>query len=372
MLSDRELALIHGNVDGELDAAERDALTQLIATNPEAAALAADLTRVHDVFARVPARQPSPAMQAAIVAAIPVIPARPHSLPAAAVAQTPSFPRARSESLLTLALRRMEEVFMSRKMFLIGATTVAIIAVVAGRIFPIPPSGNEVGTIGGAEGGGSEIGGVQKADRYRGRAMTEKDVSISDPAIAVLFQNPEIVTLVKSEAFREAMKSDAFRQLQANEAFRKLNSSDSFQRLMSSEAYARLMQNEAYLRLMSSDAARLSMATEANRAVEARQLDARQVEARQLEARQLERELAKVDAYRELMASDAFRMVLSNEAYQRLMASDAARQVFASDAFRQVLANDAFRALNSSEAFRNVARNAQLSELFLNEAARMR
>lgn len=312
MLSDRELELIHGDVDGALSTTEQAALDQLLRTNPEAAALSNDLHRLNAVFARVPERAPATTF----------VPERP-------VVQRPR------PSLFTLAVQRLEEVLMSRKLFLIGATTVAIIAVVAGAILPFPPTGQEVGTIGGTEPGSSEIGGVQKADRYRGRSMSEKDVSISNPEIATLFQNHDILTLVKSDAFRETMKSDAFRVLQANDAFRAMAASDAFRVAMNSDAFARLQQSEAY---------RVALAKEASNA----------------------------EAFRMVMANDAFRAMAANESFRMLMANESFRVLMASDAFRRVAANDAFRVLQNSEAFRSMARNAQLSELFLTEASRQR
>lgn len=360
MLSERELELIHGDVDGVLNEAEREALATLLTSNSEAAALLADLRGLHALFARVPAREPSPALQAALRAAIP--------------------PRV---SLFTLAVRRMEEVLMTRKLFLIGATSVAIIAIVAGRIFPIPSTGSEVGTIGGSEIDSSGMSGVQKADRYRGRAMSNQDVSIANPEIAVLFQNQDVLTLVKSDVFRQAMQSDAFRRVQANDAFRVMASQEAFARMMSSEAYARLQQNDAYRKSMANDAAREVLMSELSRrldakAVDAKVLDAKAVDAKAVEARMagrdadLAREVAKLDAFRAVMANDAFRQLMASDAFRVMMANEAFRQVMENDAFRVMMAKNAFRVLQSSEAYRSAARNAQLSELFLNEAARMK
>lgn len=360
MLSEHERELIHGDVDGALTATQQAALAELLASNTDAAALHADLRGLHALFARVPARDPSPSLQASLLAVIP--------------------PRV---SLFTLAVRRMEEVFMSRKLFLIGATSVAIIAIVAGRIFPIPSTGSEVGTIGGTEIDSTGMGGVQKADRYRGRAMSNQDVSIGNPELAVLFQNQDVLTLVKSDVFRQAMQSDAFRQVQANDAFRAMASQEAFARMMSSEAYARLQQNDAYRRAMASDAARQVLMSELSRrveakAVDARALDAKAVDARAVEARMagrdadLAREVAQLEAFRAVMANDAFRVLMASDAFRVMMANEAFRQVMESDAFRQMMAKNAFRVLQSSEAYRSAARTAQLSELFLNEAARMK
>lgn len=364
MLSDREQELIHGDVDGALDASERAALAQLLAERPDAAALHADLLRLRGVFAQVPASVPSDGLRAALLAAIP-LQSRPIVAPPLVV--PPLQPTPRTVPLLTLAMRRMEAVFMSRKLFLIGATSVAIIAVIAGRIFPIPSTGNEVGTIGGSSIDSTGMGGVQKADRYRGRTMSEQDISVSDPQIAVLFQNQDILTLVKSGAFREAMNSEAFRELSANEAFRKLNSSEAFHELMNSEAFAKLAQNDVYRRMMANDVARDQLMRAAERK-EMAKLDAGR-EAANVDAF---RELSNFDAYREASKMEAFHDVMANDAFRKLMANEAFRELLANEAFRKVAANEAFRELSNSEAFARIARSAQLSELFLNEAARMR
>jgi hypothetical protein len=98
---------------------------------------------------------------------------------------------------------------------------VAIVVIVGGSLIDFSPSGAEVGTI-----GGEEIGGVQRASRYRGRTMTDRDVTIGNAEIAVLLQNPEMQQLVRSEVLQSLLNNDAFRNAMNNDAFRNAMNSD--------------------------------------------------------------------------------------------------------------------------------------------------
>ena len=73
---------------------------------------------------------------------------------------------------------RMETTMLTKKGLIIGTTTVAIVAIAGILVVGYPPSGGEIGTIGG---GGDTIRGVQQAGRYRGRTMSQKDVSEHSP-----------------------------------------------------------------------------------------------------------------------------------------------------------------------------------------------
>ena len=68
---------------------------------------------------------------------------------------------------------------MSTKRVLIIATTaVAAIAIIGQLIVGYRPSAYDAGTVG----AGTGISGVEKAGRFRGRTMTEKDITLSNPA----------------------------------------------------------------------------------------------------------------------------------------------------------------------------------------------
>ena len=154
------------------------------------------------------------------------------------------------------------------------------------------------------------MGGVQQAGRYKGKTMTEADVTLSNPEIGALFQNDQVLKLVKSEVFQQAMRDNTFRELQTNREFLQLFQSDAFQQLMASDAYEQLMASDAYHQIMASDAFYHLQAS---------------------------------DAYRALFANDSYRAILASDAYHQLQANDAYRAILSNDAFLKVLANDSFR-----------------------------
>lgn len=217
----------------------------------------------------------------------------------------------------------MEETFMTRKTMIYGGAALAIVLVIASVVTDFPPLRGTAGTIGG------NPAGVQQASRYRGRTMTSADVTLDNPEIKALLQNDRILRLVQSEAFRELMENEAFRSLQQSEEYRALQES---------EAFRDLQQSEEYRALQESDASRAVLSTE---------------------------------AYRELAESEAYREVMESEAYRELMESEAYHDVMETEAFRALFMSDAFRLLQESEAFRAIARDAQMSEAFMTEAARV-
>lgn len=295
----------------------------LVAADPEAQALAAELCEVANAFERVGERAPPPRLKHAILAELPD--------------RTPR--KSWLAVLLESTTRRMEEMVMTKKAILIGATAVAMVIVGAYAVTGYPHLGGAAGTI------GDSISGVQQAARYHGRALTQADVTLDNPQIAALFQNHEVLSLVKSDAFREVMQSDAFRALQQNGAFRAILATAAFQNVMASDAYREVMTSDAYRAVMQSDAAR----------------EAQSQAWRELQANAAFQALQANASFRALEANASFRMMQSDAAFQALMASDA---------FRAVLANDAMRVLQASDAFRTIAQNAQLSQAFLSEANR--
>ena len=125
---------------------------------------------------------------------------------------------------------------MLTKKVLLGATTaVATIAIIGYAIVGYPPSGFDAGTI----------GGVQKAERYRGRTLTEKDVTLSNPAVKALFQDDKILKLVKSSEFRAALNNEAFHDLLNNEALHDLLSAEVFHDVLHDASLTEVFLNEA-------------------------------------------------------------------------------------------------------------------------------
>jgi hypothetical protein len=195
---------------------------------------------------------------------------------------------------------------MTKKAMLIGSAAVATVVVVASLVTGFPPLTGGAGTIG----AGDPPAGVQQAARYKGRSMTGADVTLQSPEVQALLQNDQILHLIQSDAFRQVMSNAAYREL------------------MSSEAYRQLLANESF---------------------------------RELQAKGALREAQSAEAMRELQSSEAFRQLQSNAAFRQLQANEMFRQLQSNELFRQLQANDAFRA---------IARDAQMSQAFMNEAMR--
>jgi hypothetical protein len=329
MLTRDQVELIQHEIDGANSPADSARVRALVAANPEAQALLAGLREVAQMFERVEERAPPPRLQQAILAAV----------------QTPHVEMPQSISrwfavLLQSTTERLEEMVMSKKAILIGATAVAILIVGVYAVTGFPPFGGAAGTI------GDSISGVQPAARYHGRALTAGDVTLDNPQIAALFQNHEVLNLVKSDAFREVMKSDAFHTLQQNDAFRAILATQAFQNVMQSDAYREVMTSDAYREVMKSDASREAQSTQAWR---------------ELQANAAFQALQANASFKALEANQSFRAMQSNASFQALMASNA---------FQSVMAKDAMHVLQASQLFRDVAQNAQLSQAFLTEANR--
>jgi hypothetical protein len=335
MLTKDQVELIQREIFSDAGAAntpaDSAAFRVLVANDPEAQAFAAELRAVAQLFERVGERAPPPRLKQAILAAV--------RTPQVQTLHTRNTITRWLTALLQSTTERMEEMVMTKKAILIGATAVAMVIVGTYLVTGYPRLGGAAGTI------GDSISGVQQAARYHGRALTQADVTLDNPQIAALFQNHEVLSLVKSDAFREVMQSDAFRTLQQNGAFRAILATAAFQNVMASDAYREVMTSDAYRAVMQSDAAR----------------EAQSQAWRELQANAAFQALQANASFRALEANASFRMMQSDAAFQALMAKDA---------FRAVLANDAMRVLQASDAFRTIAQNAQLSQAFLSEASR--
>ena len=330
MLNTDQIELIQREIDGANTPEDSARVRALVAADPEAQALLAELREVGQLFERVGERAPPPRLKQAILAAL----------------QTPHVEMPQSISRWFAVLQqstteRLEEMVMTKKAILIGAAAVAIVIVGAYFLTGYPPLGGAAGTI-----GGDPIGGVQQASRYHGRTLTQADVSLDNPQIAALFQNHEVLNLVKSDAFREVMKSDAFHTLQQSDAFRAILATDAFRIVMQSDAYREVMQSDAYREVMKSDPSREAQS-------------------------QAWRELQANAAFRELQANSSFRALEANQTFHAMQSNASFQALMASSAFQSVMASDAMHVLQASDAFRSVAQNAQLSQAFLTEANRV-
>jgi hypothetical protein len=352
MLTREQIELIQREIDGANTPAERAACRSLIEHDAEARALEADLRHLTQLIDQVGEREPSPHLKQAILDALP-LPARAASR-AESGSLTPRTILRWSVLQLRLATERMEEALMTRKTMLLGGTALAIVLVIVTLVTGFPPGNGGAGTI----------GGVEQASRYRGRAMTQADVTVKNPEVQALFQNHDILRVVTSDAFREAMQSSAFRELQASEAFRNLMASESYRELLASEAARELMASESFRELMATAAYRELMASEA-----ARELMA-SAAYRELMTSEAARELMATAAYRELMASEAFRELQASEASRELLASESFRELMASAAFRELMASESSRELMASASFRELMASASFRELMASETYR--
>src|SRR5215831_5151797 len=173
MLNTDQIELIQREIDGANTPEDSARVRALVAADPEAQALLAELREVGQLFERVGERAPPPRLKQGILAAL----------------QTPHVEMPQSISrwfavLLQSTTERLEEMIMTKKAILIGATAVAIVIVGAYLVTGYPSLGGAAGTI-----GGDPISGVQQASRYHGRALTQADVTLDNPQIAALFQN---------------------------------------------------------------------------------------------------------------------------------------------------------------------------------------
>jgi len=379
MLTSDQVELIHDVILGQGTATDRAAFQSLLDRSSEARALADGLRELAAALHDVKDEAPPTHLRQAILDA----------LPARASPAAPSFWVVTKSLVPQWMLQfsfpslRMEESMATKKGILIGSTAVVALAIVVGGLMGYPPANGVLGTIG--SGDTTSMAGVQQAGRYRGTKISEKDITLANPEIQVIFQNHEVLNLINSDAFRAAMKNEAFRSLQSNDAFRSLMADDAFRALMASDEFRALQANQAFRSLQENDAFRAAMASEEMRSAQrsaqraAQNSDAARSAQRAMLNSDAFRALQNNEAFRALAENDAFRAVLSNDAFRAAMSSDAMRAAMANDAFRAVMANDAYRSLmskqayrslQSAEVFRAVSRSAQMSDEFMRQAQR--
>ena len=323
MLNRDQIELIQRETDGANTPGDSARVRALVAADAEAQALARELSEVAELFERVGERAPPPRLKHAILAQLPD--------------RTPI--RSWLAVLLESTTRRLEEMVMTRKTILIGASAVAIVIVGAYAVTGYPRLGGAAGTI------GDTISGVQPAARYHGRALTQADVTLDNPQIAALFQNHDVLALVKSEAFHSLMANQQFRELQQNNAARAILSTTAFRTVLQTDAYRELMKSNVYREVMKSDPSR----------------EAQSQAWRELQSNAAFQALQNNPSFQALQANASFRVMQSDASFQALMASDV---------FRDVMAKDAMRALQASDVFSQVSQNAQLAQAFMTEANR--
>jgi hypothetical protein len=291
MLRPEEIELVHREIDGESTPQDRVAFQALVARQPEARALAAELRELAALLGKVEQRDAPPGLRPAVLEAL-----RQRSRTAPATA-SPADAVQTVIQWFVLQLKsvtiRMEQVMITKRKLVMGSTMVAAVAVIAALLTGYPPTGREAGTMGGLQkDGDNAIAGVQQAARFRNKAVTERDITLGNPEVQLLLQNDKILRLVKSDVFRESLRNDNFRELQSSEAFRELTANPAYRELTANPAYRELTANPA------------------------------------------SRELTANPAFRELTANPAYRELQANETFRSLSRSQSASEAFLSQAMR--------------------------------------
>ena len=198
MLGPDEVELIHREIDGESTPQDRVAFQALVARHPEARTLAAELREIDALLGKVEQRDPPPGLRPAVLDAL-----REHSRASPETASAGDAVHALVQWFvvqLRSATIRMENVMIPKRSLAIGSIMVAAVAVIGVLVTGYPPTGREGGTMGGLQNdGGDTIAGVQQASRFRNTAVTERDVTLANPEVQVIFQNHQILSLVKSD-----------------------------------------------------------------------------------------------------------------------------------------------------------------------------
>ena len=362
MLTSYQQELIHREIDGENTPEESAEVQKLVQTQPEALALMASLRSLDALFREVPDRVPPPRVTQSIYDAMSL---DSKASPAALHAQGTTQLITKWAIQQWNGVTNLMEKSMLTKRVLIGVTTaVAVVAIIGYIVVDYKPSVYDAGTVG----AGTAITGVEKAGRFRGHTLTEKDITLSNPAIGALFQNDKVLKLVKSEAFHEAMNNETFRELTSSEQFRELESSPAFHDLQTSEAFQSLLQSDASYNVL------LVASHEANHDASAvAKNDVSHVLSsetyREILNSEAYHEITNNPAFHDMLKSDAFLNVLNNDAFRDVVNNQAFRDVLTNDAFLQVLNSDAFHDLQQSDVFMAIAHDANLTNAFLNEAS---
>ena len=324
MLTEYQLELIHREVDGENSPEASAEVRELVATQPEALTLMTSLQSLDALIREVPTREPPPGSRQSIQKAMSL---NPRASPKSGQGQGTQAITGWAAQQWNGISNFMESLMLTKKVLLGATTAVAAIAIIGYAVVGYPPSVFDAGTI----------GGVQKAERYKGK--TAETVTLASPEIQALLQNDKILKLVRSDVFREVMRDDAMHELMSSEAYHDLMSNDAYRELLSSEAYRDLQSSEAY---------------------------------RDLQSNAAYRELQSSEAYRDLQSNQAYRDLQSNQAYRELQSNQAYRELFSTAAYRELLSNEAYHDLMSNDAYRELSRDLALSQAFLNEASYVR
>ena len=378
VLTPHQRELIHREMDGETTPEESVQVGELVAAQPEALALMASLRELDAIFRKVPDHAPPPGLRPLIHQAMSSTATRSRRT-GRTHGNTPAVSRWIVQQWNSV--RNLTEELMQTKTVLIGAAAaIAVVAVIGHFTVGYPPSVFDAGTIGASD----SIVGVQQAGRYRGRTMTDADVSLSNPEVQALFQDDKVLKLVQSDVFRTIMRDESFRALQTNAAYQALQKDADYAALQKDAAYAALQKDAAYMALQK-DAAWQALQSNAEYQQLSRDETFRMLQAKGVDRQALEKDAAytalqKDAAYMALQKNAAWQALQKNAAWQALqknaawqaLQSNAAYMALQKNAAYQALQSDnAFRMLQATETFRMLARDQAASEAFLTQAMRM-
>ncbi|MEP6509716.1 MAG: hypothetical protein ABJC63_15925, partial [Gemmatimonadales bacterium] len=244
MLTQYEIELIHGEVDGENTAEASAEVRKLVETQPEALALMKSVQSLDALFSQVPDRAPPDRVRQLIHNAMPLN-----------SRASPMDPEETTQTVTEWAVQQwngltnlMGELMLTKKVLLGATTAVAAIALIGYAMNGYQPSIFDSGTIG----SGGDMSGVQQAGRYHGVKKTEADVTLSSPEIQTLLQDDKVLALVKTKGFQQLMSNASYQQLMANASYQQLMANPSYQQLMASPSYQQLMASPSYQQLMAS------------------------------------------------------------------------------------------------------------------------
>src|SRR5574337_496292 len=365
MIDARTLDLIHGAIDGELDAAATAELELAMQSNSEIRALRDDLAGIASALQRMAPVVPPEDLDQRLAAALRDLvrsgkPDPQRELRASAdgrkdgagathsnLLQGRSYPdharrfRRRSASRMDPASRATStsnnhawgtKHMKSHKVVLLtGSLAVAIAAVIYFGM-GYPPSNSEVS------------GTIAPAQRYRAATVTPADVQTGDQSVAKLMQTDTFTRLVNDASFRAFATNPQFVALARNPAFAALASNAQFQALARNADFAALARN-ADFRALAKNADFAALAKNADFMALARNADFR------------------------ALANNADFMALSHDAaaFAAMAKDPQAFAALASDAQFMALAQNAqFQALAKNADFQALARDASFSAMLTN------
>ncbi|HUP24972.1 MAG TPA: hypothetical protein VNB06_18785 [Thermoanaerobaculia bacterium] len=222
------------------------------------------------------------------------------------------------------------------------------------------------------------IGGVERAERYRGETLAETDITLDAPEVQEIVQSDEFQEILSNPELREAFASDAMRAVLANDQLRAVFANDFLRNALANDRLRNVLANDqlraALAAVLGSDQIRggfgygnagdQSIHNDAIRAVFAN--DA----LRGVLANDQQRAVFASDKWRNVIAADELRAVLANDSLRAALASDAVRAVFANDQLRAVFASDALRGVFANDQARAALANDSLRAVFANDHLR--